>query len=250
MRAFGLSIVIGLLLLPTARAQDLATACHASSSYDVTLQPQNLRFDRPQPAPHQVDLHDGALRTDGVLVQLNAEDQDRMALFERELRALTPRVRTVAQHGVELAAQAMRAEAAGMQLSSATLSELGTRLDVRARELKQRIAASNSTHDWQGDMAEQYANQLAGDIVPLIGADLAQQAIDAALSGDLQSATRLRELAADLAANLRPRLERRLQQQLRPQVQALCPAIQRLAELQQGVHAANGQPLDLLHISD
>jgi hypothetical protein len=36
-------------------------------------------------------------------------------------------------------------------------------------------------------------------------------------------------------------------QALRPQVQALCPAILQLAELQQGVVGAGGQPLQLLH---
>ena len=38
-------------------AQDLATTCQASSSYDVTLKPAELSFDRPQPAPFHVELH-------------------------------------------------------------------------------------------------------------------------------------------------------------------------------------------------
>jgi len=46
---------------------------------------------------------------------------------------------------------------------------------------------------------------------------------------------------------LQPRLERRMQA-LRPQVEALCPAIDRLAELQQGVRGSNGRPLNLLQI--
>ena len=37
-------------------------------------------------------------------------------------------------------------------------------------------------------------------------------------------------------------------QALRPQVEALCPAISRLAELQQGVRPRNGQPLHLLQV--
>lgn len=233
--------------LPVLHAQDLAATCHASSSYDLTVRADSVLFDRPQPAPFKVELHDGALRTDGQPVRLDDEEQDRLALFERDVRALVPRVRSVAGQGVELAVRAVHDEAAGMRLGTDTLAELDRRLARRAAELKQRIAASNSTHDWRGGIAERYADQVAGDIVPLIAADLGQQALAAALSGDLQTAARLRDEAADLSTELQPRLQRRMQA-LRPQVQALCPSIRRLAELQQGLHAADGRPLQLLQI--
>jgi len=229
-------------------AQDLATTCQASSSYDVTLKPAELSFDRPQPAPFHVELHDGSLRTDGAAVSLRPEDQDRLALFERELRALEPRAKTVARNGVDLLAQAVREEAANLGLSADSTSELKRRLDTRVAELKQRIDASQSTRDWQGDLAEQYANQIAGDLLPVLAGDLGQQALQAAMSGDMQAAASLRDRAGDLATQLRPRLERRMQA-LRPQIQALCPSVRRLAELQQGVRGANGQALNLLQIA-
>ena len=101
-----------LLILPcfatVLHAQDLATTCHASSSYDVTVNADSLLFDRSTPAPLRVELQQGTLHTDGVAVHLNAENQDRLALFERELRALVPRVRAVAQDGVDMALQAMQ----------------------------------------------------------------------------------------------------------------------------------------------
>ena len=84
-----------------AHAQDLATTCHATSSYDLTIAPDHLLFDRPQPAPRQVELRDGSLRTDGAAVSLRPDEQDRLALFERELRALAPRVKAVAANGVD-----------------------------------------------------------------------------------------------------------------------------------------------------
>ena len=242
-----LILSVFMLLATGLHAQDMATTCHASSSYDVTLRTDSLLFDRPSPAPFHVELQQGTLRTDGVAVPLNAEDQDRLALFERELRALAPRVRTVAQNGVDMAVHAMRAEAAGLGLSADTRAELDRRLSAHASELKQRIAASRSTHDWQGDVADQYANQIAADLLPLLAADLGQQAMTAALSGDLQTAANLRDRATTLATELQPRLQRRMQA-LRPQVEALCPAIQRLAELQQGVRGGNGRPLGLLQI--
>ena len=239
-----------LVLLPAApwlHAQNLAATCHASSSYDVTLKPGSLLFDRPTPAPFHVELQQGALRTDGAVVKLNAENQDRLALFERDLRALAPRVRTVARNGVDLAAQALRTEADGMGLGADTRAEFNRRLEVHATELKRRISVSQSTHDWQGAAADQAMNQIAGDLLPLLAADLGQQAINAALGGDLQTAARLRDRAADIATALRPRLQSRLQA-LRPQIEALCPSIRQLAALQQGVRGSDGQLLDLLQI--
>ncbi|KQX96599.1 hypothetical protein ASD22_13665 [Rhodanobacter sp. Root480] len=228
-------------------AQEWATTCHASSSYDVTLKPSSILFDRPSPAPFHVEMQRGTLRTDGTAVALNAEQQDRLTLFERELRALAPRVRTVAQHGLDMAVRALKEETQGMSLGADTRAELDRRLASHAATFKQRIAASNSTHDWQSDVIDQYANQIAADVLPLLANDLGQQALDAAMRGDLQAAATLRDQATGLASGLRPRLEQRMQA-LQPQIAALCPAITRLADLQQGVRGSNGQPLNLLHI--
>src|SRR6185312_14982746 len=177
MRLYPLSLfLLPLFAVLPLQAQDLATTCHATSSYDVTLRPGSVLFDRPSPAPTRVELGQGTLRTDGVAVPLNAEEQDRLSLFERDLRALAPRVHTVAQHGVDIAVQGLREEAAGMGLGADTRAQLDQRLAADAASLKQRIAASNSTHDWQGGAMDQYVNQIESDLLPLITADLGQQA--------------------------------------------------------------------------
>lgn len=235
------------LLAAPLHAQQLATRCHASSSFDVTVQPNRLVFDRPSPAPRRLVLSHGSLVADGASVRLNAEDEDRLALFERELRGLVPKVRAVGRRGVDLAVQALHQEAAGMGLGAASRSELDQRLAADAAELRQRIDASQSTHDWQGDAAQQLGNRIAADLTPIVAGDLGQQALQAAMSGDLDTAARLRDQAADLATALRPRLERRMQA-LAPAVDALCPSIRRLADLQQGVRDAAGRPLDLLSV--
>jgi hypothetical protein len=248
MRVLRLSALLLFLFAAwSVHAQDLATTCHASSSYDVTLKSDSLLFDRASPAPFHVELQHGVLRTDGVAVPLNAENEDRLALFECELRALAPRVRTVARNGVDMAAQALRAEADGMSLGADTRAEFERRLDAHANELKRRISVSQSSHDWQGDAANQAMNRIAADLLPPLAADLGQQALNAALNGDLQAAASLRDRATALATELQPRLQARMQA-LRPQIEALCPSIRRLASLQQGVRGSNGQPLNLLQI--
>ncbi len=248
MRALSpLLVTFSLLVAAPLYAQDLATACHATSSYDVTINADNLVFDRASPAPLRVDLRQGALRVDGVTVKQSAENQDRLVLFERELRALAPRVRTVAQNGVDMAVHGMLAEVASLGLSHSARGEFEQRLARHASDLKQRIAASHSTHDFQGDMATRYENEMVADLGPLVAGDLGQQAIDAALNGDLQTAANLRDRGAALATQLQPRMQQRMQA-LRPQIEALCPSIKRLAQLQQGVRGVHGEPLHLLQI--
>ncbi|MBD8900491.1 DUF2884 family protein [Rhodanobacter sp. DHG33] len=228
-------------------AQDLAATCHATSSYDVTLRPHSLLFDRSSPTPTQVELSQGALSVDGAAVPLNAEDQDRLTLFERDLRALAPRVRAVAQHGVDIAAQGLHEEMGSMGLGADTRAQLDQRLAADAANLKQRIAASQSTKDWQGDAMNQYVSRIESDLLPLVAGDLGQQALNAAMNGDLQTAADLRDRAANLATQLEPRMRQRMQA-LRPQIVALCPALRQLSALQQGVRDNRGRELDLLQI--
>lgn len=245
-----LSFLFGVLALfasGSLQAQDLAATCDASSSYDLTVTPDALLFDRAAVPPLRIRLHQGTLEVDGVPLRLATEDNDRMALFEQDLRALVPRVRVVAQHGVDLAIAAVRAEAAALAVDASTQAELDARLAARGAELKRRIAASNSTHDWQGDAFDRQAADLAAAIVPLLAADLARQALSAAVSGDLDAAASLRQRTAELGGDLQPRLQRRMQA-LRPQIRALCPSIRRLYDLQRGVRGADGRALDLLQI--
>lgn len=241
-----MAVSLLLITLPL-HAQDLATTCHATSSYDVTLAPGSLLFDRPSPAPTRVEIQQDNLRADGIALTLTPAQQDRVSLFERDLRALAPRVRKVAQNGVDIAVQALQTEVAGLGLSADTRAEFDRRLATHAAELKQRIARSQSTHDWDGDAIQQYADQVSADLMPLVAADLGQQAINAAMTGDLQTAARLRDRAGSLVTGLKPRLEQSMQA-LRPQIDALCPAIQRLARLQQGLRDSKGQPLHLLQV--
>ena len=228
-------------------AQDVNDICRASSSYDLTFTPQALLFERSAPTSRRIELQAGKLRVDGAHVRMNREDGDRLVLFEHDLRALLPKVKRVAADAVDLAIQSVRAETVGLDLGADTQAELAGQLAAHGAELKRRIADSTSTRDWQGDALDRQVADIVADIAPLLAADLGQQAMAAALAGDLDAAASLRDRAAALGGGLRPRLERRMQA-LRPQIEALCPSLRRLQELQAGVRGSNGRPLDLLEI--
>jgi hypothetical protein len=227
------------------RAQDLAATCHASSTYDLTLQSQQLVFERTTPEPTRVEVDAGTLRVDGVPVHGAGEQLDRVQAFEREVRALVPRVRAVAERGADLATQSVRDEVARLGLDTATRDELDRRLAGHASNVKQRIANSQSTKDWHGSAFQQYATELSADLLPVIGTDLGQQALQAMAGGDAQGALDMRDKAVGLATGLQARMQQQLQA-LHPAVAALCPAVKRLLDLQQGWQDARGRPLQLL----
>lgn len=226
-------------------AQDLAATCQASSSYDLTLQPRQLVFERATPEPTRVVVGEGVLRVDGASVHAAGEQPDRVQAFERTVRALVPQVRAVAERGVDLATQSVRDEIAGLGLDSASRDDLDQRLAAHASSVKQRIATSQSTKDWHGSAFEQYGTELSADLLPTIGADLGQQALQAMAEGDTQEALALRDRAVGVATGLQARLRQQLQV-LRPAVAALCPSVQRLLDLQQGWQDGQGRPLQLL----
>jgi hypothetical protein len=228
-----------------ASAEDLLDTCHAGSRYDLSLTAGSLVFERAVPARRRVELRDGALRIDGVPMTLNAEDGDRLVLFAREVRALVPQVRAIAQRGLDLAAGVVRSETRALVSSAQARAELDRRIAAHVAELRRRIATSASTRDWQGAAFERDIDAMAEDLVPLLTADLGGQAVTAALNGDVDAAVALQARASELGNGLQPKVERRLRD-LRPDIEALCPSIRRLQELQQGLRDRDGRALDLL----
>ncbi len=233
-----------------ARAEtgdDFADVCRASSSYDLTVSPDALVFDRGAPSPRRVEWRGGALRVDGTRVALDTEGADRFAMFDRELRALVPRVKTVAGQGVDRVMATLRAQVDALSPSPDAHAQVEHRLKRTEDSLRQRIARSTSTRDWQPETLEAEAESALADVADVLAQDTGRRSVQAALDGDVQSALALPAQAGDLAAQLRPKIERRLRE-LRPQVAALCPSVRRLAELQDGLRDARGKPLDLVSI--
>ena len=246
----GMSILLGILAWVcsgAARADDLLDTCRAGSSYDLTLTPGSLVFERAAPTRRRIEMRDGALRIDGAPIPLNAEDSDRLVLFAGELRALVPKARAIAQRGLDIAAGVVRSETRKLLASPQSRAELDRRIAAQVAELRRRIATSNSTRDWQGAVFERDVDAMAGDLVPLLTADLGGQAVTAALGGDVDAAVALQARAGELGNGLQPKIERRLGE-LRADVAALCPSIRRLQELQQGLRDGNGRALELLEI--
>lgn len=239
------------MLLPwheavTAPAPDPLNVCHAQSSYDLTLGADGITFDRDV-VPRRVRMHDGALDVDGTTVDLDKGDRERIRAFERDVRVLVPKIRALATQGVDLATEAVREQARESTPELASGGELDARLGNLAADLKARIAHSRSTHDWHGETFRQYVNQGMAGIVPMLAGGLLQQSMGLAMNGDFDSVSRLRERAANLADTLQARIRRKLTV-LEPRIRSLCPTLQELDRLENGLDASmpDGSRLDLL----
>ncbi len=229
--------LLAALLAPAAWARTLYGACDVASSYDMTLVGNTLVFQRRQAAPRRVVFgKHGALRIDGAPVSLDHEGQDRAALFARGVHALVPKARDLATRAVNVAARSLRSEAGDDAAS----------IDAQARQVKARIARSRTTRDWHGAAFQNYLQQQELQLGKALAAPLARQALQAAMSGNLQKAEALRARASNLAGNLPDQLRSRLSV-LQPQLEALCTRARHLARLQAGIRLpSSGRPLDLI----
>jgi len=236
-------------MLALAMAAGARAACPVRSAYDITVTPQALVFDRSSGPVRRIEMRGGALSDRGKAIVLNAADRDRVSRFEQAARALLPRIRQIGSRAVDLMVAAVREEAVATSPKSAANPQLNARLDARAADFKARIARSSSSKEWRGNAFNRYAAEALTDVVPLIGGDLAQQALDATLRGEFSRAAALGQRAAGVRASLERRVRARLDA-LQPDMEKLCPALRRLDALEKAVVAplTDGTRLDLLEI--
>ena len=247
MAARSFAFVVAACVAGGVAAQDTAAiSCGVASTYDLTVRTDALLFERPEVAPRSVRMHDGGLVTDGRVVNLRPDEQDRVALFERNVRTLVPKAKAIASDGVDIAARAVRDEVSRASPNSLTSGELDRTLASRVADIKKRIATSQSTRDWQADAMRAYAQEIVSDITPLLTQDVGGEAMQLAMNGDLQGAAALRDRVADVSTGGQARVLAKLEAALRPRVQALCPSVRQLVDLQSGLHDASGQSLLLV----
>ena len=233
----------------TTQARSLDEVCRARSGYDLTVNDAGLLFERKRPAGQRLEMRSGRLLVNGLAVALNSRDRERISAYETAVRALIPRVKALAERGVDLSAAAVREEASNVSPRSAADPKLNARLDARAANLKMRIANSATTKDWQGAAFNRYMAQIVADIVPMIAGDLGQRALELAVQGDLSGAAALTDRAAGVRASLEARIRNKLAM-LEPEAAKLCPAFDWLDALESALTARlpDGSRLDLIEI--
>jgi hypothetical protein len=245
---FFIALPAALLAVPT-QARGLEEICRARSSYDLTVTDAALLFERRRPGAQRLEIGSGRLTVNSFAVPLDARDRQRITEFETAVRALIPRIKALAQRGVDLSAAAVREEAANVSPRSAADPKLEARLEARAHSLKTRIANSTTTKEWQGAAFNRYTTEIVADVVPLVAGDLAQRALELAVRGDLAGAAKLTDRAAGMRTSLEARIRNKLTV-LEPEVAKLCPSFEWLDALESALTARlpDGSRLDVIEI--
>jgi urease beta subunit len=233
--------------MPSARALD--QTCHTSSDYDLTVTDAALQFERKNASGRRLEMRKGALAVNSQAVALGAGDRQRVAAFESRVRELVPKVKTIAQRGVDLMVVAVREEAVSASPGSAANRQVNARVDARAQELKTKIARSVTSKEWHAEALQGYMAVLLSDVAPLIAGDLAQQAVDRTLKGDLAGVVALRDRAIALRASLETRIRDKLEL-LQPDIAKLCPSLRELDRLETGMTQGlpDGTRLNLIKV--
>ena len=236
-------------LVATVSGAELDATCGVRSNYDFTVSDNAVLFERVAAPVQSIVMSRGNLTANGKRVALGVKDRDRIAAFETTLRGLIPSVKALAQRAVDISVSAIQDEAASVAPNSAADPRLRQRLDARANALKTRIANSVTSKEWRGAPLNRFSADLLSDVLPLVGGDLARQAVDIAQRGDLAAANALSTRVIGLSGSLEARIRTRLQV-LQPEVDRLCPALRRLDALESSARIAlpGGAILNLLEI--
>lgn len=246
---YALTTLLLCALVATVSGAELDATCRVRSNYDFTVSDDALLFERVAAPAQSVVMSRGNLTASGKRVALGVKDRDRIAAFEATLRGLIPSVKALAQRAVDIGVSAIREEVASASPNSAADPRLHQRLDARAKTLKTRIANSVTSKEWRGAPLNRFSAEVLSDVLPLLGDDLARQAMDVALRGDLAAANALSTRVAGLRGSLEARIRKRLEV-LQPEVDRLCPALRRLDALESTVRIAlpGGAALNLLDV--
>ncbi len=243
-------IIAALLLVasPLALARSF-NSCDIESEFDLTLHPNRLELTREDDLPRRVELVDGRLWLDNREQRLTAADKARILRFEAEVRALAPRVRTVALEGVAIAVDAIGMVITHLGGDSTRLDELRQELSQHGREWEQRIRAAQSTRDWGTDADAAFAGKLVAQMVPAIAGEMASSAVRAALSGDEAKLQAIEARAEGLEKEIEKRIEARADR-LEIAAKALCPSLHELDRIDNDltVRTSDNRRLELLEI--
>jgi hypothetical protein len=227
--------IAAVVLIAPAPGFAVDQTCHTSSYYDITLTDAALMFDRKTAPAQRLEMRRGALSVDKKSVGLGANDRKRVAAFEARVRELVPKIKVIGERGVDLMVFAIREEAVTASPDSAADPQINARVDARAKEFKTRIANSTTSKEWRIDALRGYMAGMLADVAPLISGDLAQQALNLTMKGDLAGVVALKDRAAALRASLEARIHTKLEL-LQPDIQRLCPSLRELDRLESGIN--------------
>lgn len=247
MKRLLLTAALGLALTFAAQANShTIDSCGLDSDYDVTLDKTGLSFRHGGGKPESIVMSKGQLIVDGRSLSISDADRARIAEYEATVRALVPQAKAIARDAVDIAYVAVTEVAAAFS-ETADDSSTRRRLAVVRDEFKLRIDDTFDKRPWNEDEFESLLEKAMGDLMPVVVAEIAGNAIAIALSGDEKRAAELERRAEKIERDIERRVDTQAAQ-LASRVAALCPMVARLDSIENGLdlRLEDGSRLNLL----
>lgn len=236
------------LLVPMSQAMakvHVDTHCEIDSKYDLKVEANRLIFSR---SDSEVAFSQGQLSIDGNAVVLSRADSERVAAFEREVRALIPEIKTIAADAVDIAFTALE-RVVDTFSSEANRAGFVSELAAMRGEIREAVANAQSSEAFNESAFQDRIEGFVSRIAPRIAGEFAAQAVTAALSGDEGAARNIEERANRLEKEIEASVEAPARA-LEARVNALCPRVEALDRIDNELELRlpNGDPLNLLEV--
>jgi hypothetical protein len=215
------AVIVPLLLTATVQARDIS--CNIKSDYDLTINDRSVIFTRASGQPKWVVMRQGKLFVDDRWVQLGADDQRRVADFERGARAAMPLAQEIGRDAADIAFTALGEVAAGF---SNNPDRSRASLDKAREEVDARLASAISANRFSSKDLGEGIGEAVTDVVPMLMGDIVGGAVSAAFSGDSERLKKMENLDKEIEARIEPRAKA-----LEKRSERLCDALEELDRL-------------------
>ncbi len=218
--------------------------CNFESDYTFSQQGRTLVFTRDAAPGKRIMIQDSRLIVDGKDLSLSAQDKQRIAQFENEMRLLIPQVKQVTGEAIDIAFTALIevSRALNGEQNNSTVTKLQNS-QVALRNSIAKDPAIIINDDIDGKIIEPIITDFIPDVV---GAAI-KQALSLAFSGDEKKAKAFEARMDKMEKEIETKVEARAKK-LEPMAQAMCSRVRNMDRIEDSisVRLSNKQRINLL----
>lgn len=248
MKPIALAVCLAFLAAPAAQAGTRLDfdECKVRSDYGLRIDDGSVLLKRKSGDPREVRIQDGRLWLDGTEQALGQADRQRVRHIEREVAAMMPEVKAIAEEGLDMAIDALAHVATSLGGDD---PELIAEIEQARVEFSRAIEKKMRGDGFDEDFLERDIEALVERLTPQIAGKVAALAISAALSGDEAAAKDFERRAEAMGKELETAMEAR-GKALEAKAEALCGRIEQIDEIENALdlRLADGSPLNLVRM--
>jgi hypothetical protein len=234
------SLALGLVAAcGTAAAKDLQ--CDVDSDYDLNVTDKSVILTRDKTGtPKAIVMRDGRMFIDDAWVNLSKDDSQRVAEYEKHVRATLPLAAQIGRDAADIAFTALGEVATGL---SAHPEQTRAALAKSRAEIDKRLERSVSANRFNGNELGNSISHAISEVLPLVIGDIVGGAVSAAFSGDEARIERMNNVDKEIERRVKPR-----EKQLEARAEDLCRRMEALDAIDDAItyRLPDGRKLDLI----